>query len=102
MNRPIVKAATAKNPFVSRTAKAAAILRNALDLGCKDILAPFPDVARHVIYAELIWRLPPNWLRVITVLPIVPRHRVDVVTPAEAEAVVPVPTTPSGVLPLSL
>lgn len=69
VNRPIVETPTAKNPFISRTNEGRTVQWNAPDVACKDILAPFPNVARHVIDAELILRLLPHWLRVIAVLP---------------------------------
>jgi hypothetical protein len=99
---PNYESSRREEPVCLQDQRSGPILGNALDLGCKDILAPFPDIARHVIDAELVWRFPPNRLRVIAMLSIIPRYRIDVVAATEAETVGPVWTAAGGVLPLGL
>src|SRR5215471_18083540 len=102
MNGPIVEATTAKDAFVPNACEGLAVRWNTVYVAGKHVLAPFPHVARHIINAQLIRCLSRNGLRMVAVLPTVPCHGVDIVTPAESEGVWPVRSTASGVLPLGL
>ena len=49
-----MKAPAAKNPLLRLTNKRAAVVGNLLHVSRKRVLAPFPDVPRHVEKAELV------------------------------------------------
>src|SRR5215468_10929496 len=95
-----MEAAAAHNPIISGAGERSSILRNLFDIPSKHILAPLPDIPRHVMYAELIWSLSANRLGVVAVSPVVPCDGIEVVTAAEPEAISPVRPAASRIFPL--
>jgi hypothetical protein len=98
VDRPVVKAPAPKDAFGTVVSTRAPIRWNHVDVSRKGVLAPFPDVARHIVETELVRRLPRNLFGAIASLAVVPRHEVDVVAATEAKHVRPVGTSACGVL----
>src|SRR5687768_17012001 len=88
--RPIVKASAAKDAVRAFADRGTAVGGDGADILRIGVLAPLPDVARHVVEAELVRGLCGHHLGVLTAPPVVPSHAVDVVTAAEAKSVTPV------------
>src|SRR4051812_40301641 len=98
MDRPVVKAAPAEDAVGAGISIAAPVPRNLRDVRRVGVLTPLPDVAGHVVQAELIRGLLRDRMRV-AVSPAVPGYGVDVVAAAEPISVAPVATAPGRVLP---
>lgn len=101
MNRPVVKTAPTKDAVGAGIAVGAAIPRNLRNVWCEGILTPLPNVAGHVVQAELIRRLLRDRMRV-AIPAAIPSDGVDVVAAAEAKSVAPVGAASGGILPLGL
>src|SRR5262245_3005327 len=89
---PIVEASAAKDSFRTFAEIGTPIRRDSRDVLREGVLTPLPDVARHVVDAQLVRGLLRNLMGVIAPSPVVPSHKVDVVAAAEAEPVSPMGT----------
>src|SRR5262245_38904999 len=99
---PVVEAPAPENPLGPGTFERGAVPGNPRAVRREHGLAPLPDVARHVVNAQLIWGLPRDGLGVIAMLTVVPGDGIDIVTTAEAVAVPPMGAALCGVFPLGL
>lgn len=97
-----MKTPAAKDSLVSIPGPRTSISANVLNTWCKRVLAPFPDIARHVEQAELVRLFLCDIVRVIAPLPVIPSYEVNVVAAAVSKAVLPVRTTACGIFPLGL
>ena len=97
---PIVKASATQDTFRAVTVIWTPVCRQILDLRGVRVLAPLPNVAGHIVKAELIGSFKPNVVRVIAPFPVVPGDQIDIVAAAVAKAVAPLRPAASSVFPL--
>src|SRR5262249_56482453 len=102
MNGPVVKAPATEDAFLACSIRRTTVSRNCTDICRIGVLAPFPDVSRHIVEAKLVWGLLGHLMGVVTASSVVPRHAVDVVAAAEADPVPPMGAAARRVLPLGL
>src|SRR4051812_37775139 len=99
MGGPVVEAPATEHTLLAGAPVGRAVFWNHIDVVRKRVLAPFPDVARHVVNPELVRCFLCDGLRVIAVSTIVPRDRVDVVAATVPVPVLPVWSAAGGVFP---